>query len=125
MEQQSRGRLTIFFSYSRGIGKTHAMLKAAWTAKERGVDTVVGYLAPHAVEKTKELLDGLELLFDPESGEEFPLELALKRRPELILVDGAGPYQPGKLQAQQKVSGCGRTVKVRDRCLYHCQRGKH
>ena len=87
MEQQSRGRLTIFFSYSRGIGKTHAMLKAAWTAKERGVDTVVGYLAPHAVEKTKELLDGLELLFDPESGEEFPLELALKRRPELILVD--------------------------------------
>ena len=47
----------------------------------------MGYLAPHAVEKTKELLDGLELLFDPESGEEFPLELALKRRPELILVD--------------------------------------
>ena len=42
MEQIKKGRLKIFFSYAESIGKTHSMLKAALTAKEQGIDVVVG-----------------------------------------------------------------------------------
>ena len=41
-ENSTRGHLKIFFGYAAGVGKTYAMLQAAHTAKEQGIDVVLG-----------------------------------------------------------------------------------
>lgn len=84
--EEKRGKLKIFFGYAPGVGKTYAMLLAARQAKERGTDVVVGYLDPHAEPQTMALLDGLERL-PVAQGAHFDLDAALKRKPQLILVD--------------------------------------
>lgn len=92
-DRQKRGKLKIFFGYAAGVGKTYAMLDAAHTAKNTGIDVVVGYVEPHTRPETLALLDGLEQLPPreiPYKGitlREFDLDAALKRRPQLILVD--------------------------------------
>lgn len=89
----SKGKLKIFFGYAAGVGKTYAMLQAAHQAKERGVDVVAGYIEPHARPQTAALADGLERLPVKQivHGEitlnEFDLDGALNRKPQLILVD--------------------------------------
>ncbi len=92
-KKENRGKLKIFFGYAAGVGKTCAMLDAAHTAKKAGVDVVAGYIEPHARPETIALLNGLEVI-DPLrvsykgiTLHEFDLDGALKRRPELILVD--------------------------------------
>ena len=92
-ESQTKGHLKIFFGYAAGVGKTYAMLKAAHIAKNQGIDVVAGYIEPHARPKTAALLNGLELLSTKEveyNGiilHEFDIDAALKRKPQLILVD--------------------------------------
>ena len=41
------GQLKIFFGYAAGVGKTYAMLQAALMAEERGMDVVIGSIAPY------------------------------------------------------------------------------
>ena len=88
-----RGRLKIFFGYAAGVGKTYAMLKAAHTAKRRGIDVVAGYIEPHARPKTEALLNGLERIptrtveHDAIILHEFDIDAAIKRHPQLIMVD--------------------------------------
>ncbi|MEG2350663.1 MAG: sensor histidine kinase KdpD, partial [Hungatella sp.] len=88
-----KGHLKIFFGYAAGVGKTYAMLKAAHSAKRRGVDVVVGYIEPHTRPATIALLGGLEQMKPLSLNHkgitlrEFDLDLALKRRPQLVLVD--------------------------------------
>ena len=87
------GRLKIFFGYAAGVGKTYTMLEAAHQAQKEGIDVVVGYVEPHARPDTLALLDGLETLQPAEINyqgiilREFDLDLALQRKPQLILVD--------------------------------------
>ena len=52
------GQLKIFFGYAAGVGKTYAMLQAALTAEERGMDVVIGSIAPYHPEKTGSDLNG-------------------------------------------------------------------
>ncbi|MGN1002161.1 MAG: sensor histidine kinase KdpD, partial [Oscillospiraceae bacterium] len=89
MPQHSKGQLKVFFSYAESIGKTQAMLKAAQSAKEQGVDVLVGYIAPHSSKETLALLEGLERLPPIRYADEeaFDLDRALARKPDLILVD--------------------------------------
>ncbi|SHN87711.1 sensor histidine kinase [Desulfitobacterium chlororespirans] len=88
-----RGRLRIYFGYAAGVGKTCAMLNDAHEAKKDGVDVVAGYIEPHARPETMALLEGLEALPFLEIAykgvrlKEFDLDRAIRRRPELILVD--------------------------------------
>src|SRR5215471_3861298 len=88
-----RGRLKIFFGYAAGVGKTYAMLEAARREKAAGVDLVAGYVEPHNRPETEALLEGLESLPPrpiPHRGvtvREFDLDAALKRHPQLLLVD--------------------------------------
>ena len=88
-----RGKLKIFFGYAAGVGKTYAMLQAAHEMKAKGLDVVVGYIEPHTRPATMELVSGLEQLPVKQvphgdiSLREFDLDLALRRRPSLILVD--------------------------------------
>jgi two-component system, OmpR family, sensor histidine kinase KdpD len=90
---EHRGRLKIFFGYAAGVGKTYAMLVAARREKSAGIDVVVGYVEPHGRVETESLLDGLETIptqaisYRNVSVNEFDLDAALARRPQLILVD--------------------------------------
>ena len=92
-EDSRKGRLKIFFGYAAGVGKTYAMLKAAHRAKEQGTDVVAGYIEPHARPETMRLAQGLETLkplavsYKSITLNEFDLDAALARKPELILVD--------------------------------------
>ncbi len=87
------GKLKIFFGYASGVGKTYAMLRSAHQAKERGIDVAVGYIEAHTRSQTMALLSGMELipakqvLYEEGVREEFDIDAALKRKPQLILVD--------------------------------------
>ncbi len=90
---QGRGHLKIFFGYAAGVGKTYAMLKAAHAVKSRGIDVVVGYIAPDAGPQTAELAEQIERIpvktieDNGTLSDEFDIDAALKRNPSLILVD--------------------------------------
>ena len=90
---ERRGRLKIYFGYAAGVGKTYAMLSDAREVKKSGTDVVAGYIEPHARPETMALLEGMESLLPLElsykgvSLKEFDLDGALRRKPELILVD--------------------------------------
>ncbi len=92
-ERTMHGQLKIFFGYAAGVGKTYAMLKAAHNEKSQGTDVVAGYIEPHTRPQTMALLNGLEQLtpLAVEHGgiilREFDIDAALKRHPQLILVD--------------------------------------
>jgi two-component system sensor histidine kinase KdpD len=88
-----RGRLRVFFGASAGVGKTYAMLEAALVAKAAGTDVVAGYVEPHGRHETERLLETLECLptqavrYRSLIRQEFDLDAALRRRPEILLVD--------------------------------------
>lgn len=92
-KEAARGKLKIFFGAMAGVGKTYAMLEAARVRKREGSDVVVGYAETHKRAETDALLEGLEILpvkLEPYKNiqiREFDIDLALKRHPELILVD--------------------------------------
>jgi two-component system sensor histidine kinase KdpD len=92
--QSARGKLTIFFGAAPGVGKTYMMLEAARNeAEDQKRDVAIGIAETHGRYDTGSLLIGLELLprrvIDHRGIklEEFDLDGALRRRPQLILVD--------------------------------------
>lgn len=91
--RKRRGKLKIFFGMAPGVGKTYAMLQAARKAASEQIDVVVGYVEPHARPETMALVLGLDLIprrtvrMGGKATEEFDLEGALARKPQLILVD--------------------------------------
>ncbi len=90
MPGERQGKLKIFFGYASGVGKTYAMLQAAHRARARGIDVVSGIVEPHARMQTAVLLSGLEQLPAKQTASgsrEFDIDGALRRRPQLILVD--------------------------------------
>ena len=88
-----RGILKIYFGYAAGVGKTCAMLKDAHDALKDGIDVVAGYIEPHVRPETMSLLEGLEILdpleiqYKSVTLREFDLDSAIRRNPQLILVD--------------------------------------
>lgn len=91
--KKNKGKLKIFFGYSAGVGKTYDMLQSAHLEKNCGTDVVIGYVEPHARPKTSALIQGLEtiptkkIIYNNITLQEFDLDTALKRKPQLILVD--------------------------------------
>jgi two-component system sensor histidine kinase KdpD len=89
----NRGRLRIFFGASAGVGKTYSMLEAARNMAASGKEVVVGYVEPHGRVDTERLLEGLERLptlpvsYRGIVRQEFDLDAALARRPQVLLVD--------------------------------------
>jgi len=89
----TKGRLKIFFGASAGVGKTYAMLQAAHEQRTAGVDVVGGYIETHRRAETEALVHDLDLLprrqipYHGTTIEEFDLDAALARHPQLILVD--------------------------------------
>ncbi|HUO20210.1 MAG TPA: sensor histidine kinase KdpD [Steroidobacteraceae bacterium] len=92
-QRAKRGRLRIFFGASAGVGKTYAMLEAARNMRAAGTDLVVGYVEPHGRLETERLLEGLPRLptlavsYRGIVRQEFDLDAALARHPQILLVD--------------------------------------
>lgn len=92
-EEGKRGKLKIFLGYAAGVGKTYAMLEAAYQRKEQGIDVVVGYVETHKRIETEDLLEGLEVLprkpveYHHVTLSELDVDAVLKRHPQLVLVD--------------------------------------
>ena len=53
--REGQGRLKIFLGAAPGVGKTYKMLCAAQTAREEGVDVVVGIVETHGRAETQAL----------------------------------------------------------------------
>lgn len=88
-----RGRLKVFLGAHAGVGKTYAMLAEAQQLRREGRDVAAGYVETHGRSETDALLEGLEILPRREAEHrgirlsELDLDVALARRPELLLVD--------------------------------------
>lgn len=91
--EKQRGKLKIFFGYVPGAGKTAAMLYTAHEEQKEGRQIVAGFIEPHDRPDTAALLHGLEILppleisYNGVIHQEFDLDLAIRRKPELILLD--------------------------------------
>lgn len=94
-EETSRlsGKLTIFLGMAPGVGKTFTMLESAQKLLRDGVDVVAGCIVTHGRKDTEKLLEGIEVIpykqvaYKQTTLEEFDLDAALERKPQVILVD--------------------------------------
>lgn len=92
-ERSSRGKLKIFLGYAAGVGKTFAMLEAAYQRRDQGIDVAVGYIETHGRKETESKLGELEVIPRRQSNyhgtnlTEMDLDEVLKRHPHLVLVD--------------------------------------
>ena len=88
-----KGRLKVFFGAAPGVGKTYAMLEAAWRQRLDGRDVVAAYVETHGRFETDSLLAGLEILPRAQveyRGVQLPemdLDAVLARKPQVALVD--------------------------------------
>jgi two-component system, OmpR family, sensor histidine kinase KdpD len=89
-----RGKLKIFFGFAPGVGKTYRMLQVARDLVcDQKLDIVVGLVETHRRMDTAALLLGMDILpkrkveYRGRTLEEFDLDAALARRPQLLLVD--------------------------------------
>ena len=95
-----RGKLTVFFGATAGVGKTYSMLEAAQAQKAKGADVVVGYVEPHGRAETEALLEGLERVpflevsYRGKTLRDFDLDAALARKPQILLVDELAHSNP-------------------------------
>lgn len=89
----SKGKLKIFLGAAPGVGKTYAMLQDALERRKEGVDVVAGVVETHGRVETEAFLKQLEVLpgrtfkYREKNLQEFDLEAALLRKPDLLLVD--------------------------------------
>jgi K+-sensing histidine kinase KdpD len=89
-----KGNLRIFYDDSSHIGAVLAVLRAARTARRRGVDIVVGHMPlhrapPRHVKRAHDLMAEFECLpleraIDRESEIDFDVATALRRHPAII-----------------------------------------
>src|SRR6188768_53118 len=93
-KREQRGKLTIFLGAAPGVGKTYAMLETARAEMEQEKrDVLIGVVETHGRYETGALVLGLHILqrkkltYRGVDVEEFDLDAALERRPELILID--------------------------------------
>lgn len=86
MEKERKGQLKIFFSYAESIGKTAAMLKAAQGQQAQGLNVAVGCIGARASEDVVLLLREFDRI-GPADRDGLDLDQALKKRPDLILID--------------------------------------
>ncbi len=90
---QKRGKLKVFLGAAAGVGKTYAMLSEAQEQRSRGIDVVIGYIETHKRQETEALTKGLDRLplkvseYRGITVQEFDVDAAISRAPQLILVD--------------------------------------
>lgn len=92
-KEAKSGKLKIFLGAAPGVGKTFSMLQEAMAQQAQGVKVLIGVVETHGRQETGNLLRGLELLpkrnieYKGQILQEFDLDAAIVRSPQLILVD--------------------------------------
>ena len=92
-KQSKRGKLKVFLGMAAGVGKTYAMLEAAIKRQKESTNVIIGYVETHGRKETEALSKNLPLLPRKKlihreiQVEEFDLDAALQKHPQLILVD--------------------------------------
>jgi two-component system sensor histidine kinase KdpD len=92
-EREKLGKLKIFLGYAAGVGKTFAMLEAAWQQRLNEQDVVAAFVESHARFETDSMLAGLEIIPRTETEymgvllQEMDTDAVLARRPRIALVD--------------------------------------
>jgi len=107
--QRRRGKLKIFFGFAPGVGKTYRMLQMARDLiSQKQLDVVIGVVEDHKRHETAQMVLGLPRLpmhkteYHGRSLEEFDLDAALARKPQLLLVDElAHSNAPGSRHAKR------------------------
>jgi len=90
---EKKGKLKIYLGAAPGVGKTYTMLQDGLIQRKRGLDVVVGVAESHGRQEIESLLKQSEVLpriivdYHNNSLSEFDLDGALKRSPQLILID--------------------------------------
>lgn len=90
---EGRGRLKVFLGAAPGVGKTYEMLAEARRRQAGGGDVLVGIVETHGRAETEAALGELPVLprikleHRGQAIEEFDLDAALARRPEILLLD--------------------------------------
>lgn len=92
-KKEGRGRLKIYLGAAPGVGKTYVMLAAAQEERASGRDVTVGLVETHGRHETETMVAGFEVLprqriaYQHRLLNEFDLDAALERKPDLLLVD--------------------------------------
>lgn len=92
-DRAGRGRLKVYLGMAAGVGKTVRMLDDAHTARNAGIDVVVGLVEAHGRTETVERIRDLEvvprkrIVYRDVAIEEMDLEAILARRPDIVVVD--------------------------------------
>ena len=94
------GHLKIFLGYASGVGKSFRMLDEARRRRERGQDVVVAAVQPVVPPAVAKLLSRLEVipLKNHAGGTAIDLELLLRRRPSVCVIDGLAYNNPPGLR---------------------------
>lgn len=106
--REAHGRLRIFLGAAPGVGKTWEMLHAARRRRAAGVDVVAGVIETHGRPETEAAIGDLpllprrEIIHRDRAILEFDVDAALRRRPQLLLVDElAHTNAPGSRHAKR------------------------
>ncbi|WP_343900902.1 sensor histidine kinase, partial [Nocardioides aquaticus] len=93
MNEEHRGRLTVYLGAAPGVGKTYAMLGEARRRRDRGTDVVIGYVETHGREQTASQVEGLEVVpravatYRGTTFTEMDTDAVIARAPAVVLVD--------------------------------------
>jgi len=113
------GKLRIYFGSNAGVGKTYSMLAAAQRERQAGRKVLVGLVETHGRAETEQQLHDLELLprrtlaYQGRQLDEFDLDAALARCPEVLLLDElahsnvSGSRHPKRWQDVQELLEAG------------------
>jgi two-component system sensor histidine kinase KdpD len=91
--REGRGRLKVFLGAAPGVGKTWEMLAAARQLRREGTDVLIGIVETHGRAETEAQIADLPILprrsiaYRGQVLDEFDLDAAIARRPQLLLVD--------------------------------------
>ncbi|MFZ6762243.1 ATP-binding protein [Pseudoroseomonas sp. WGS1072] len=113
------GRLKVFLGAAPGVGKTMEMLAEARRRRAGGADVLIGLVEAHGRAETQAAIGELPLLprariaYRGQMLEEFDLDAALARRPQILLLDelahsnAPGSRHPKRWQDVEELRAAG------------------
>lgn len=118
-EREGRGRLKVFLGAAPGVGKTWEMLASARRRAAGGATVLIGIVETHGRAETQAAIGELPVLprahieYRGQVLEEFDLDAALARHPEILLLDelahsnAPGSRHPKRWQDVEELRAAG------------------
>ena len=116
--RKKRGRLKVFLGYASGVGKSAKMLAEGLRRRDRGEDVVLAAVQPKSTPEIDRLVARYEVIPTLKFAERdvIDIECVLRRRPQLVLVDGLayrnppGSRHPERWQEIEELRNAGISV---------------